>query len=40
MAGILSVQFEPVLNKIDTNLEKAKNIIENFVAKTLKSRLI
>ncbi len=33
MAGILSVQFEPVLNKIDTNLEKAKNIIENFVAK-------
>lgn len=33
MAGILSVQFEPVLNKIDKNLQKAKNIIENFVIK-------
>lgn len=33
VAGILSIQFEPVLNKIDENLEKVKNIIENFISK-------
>ncbi len=31
MAGILSIQFEPVLNEIDKNLKKVKTIIENFV---------
>ena len=31
MAGILSIQFEPVLNEIDKNLEKVETIIENFV---------
>ena len=31
MAGILSIQFEPLLNEIDKNLEKVKTIIENFV---------
>lgn len=30
-AGILSIQFEPVLNEIDKNLEKVQNIIENFM---------
>lgn len=39
MAGILSIQFEPVLNKIDENLEKVKNIIENFVSENSKKAL-
>jgi len=33
MAGILSIQFEPVLNEVKKNLEKVKNIVENFTAK-------
>lgn len=32
MAGILSLQFEPVLNNIEKNLEKTAGIIENFKA--------
>lgn len=39
MAGILSVQFEPVLNKIDENLEKVKNIIENFFKENSEKQL-
>ncbi len=31
MAGILSIQFEPILNKMDENLEKIQRIIDNFM---------
>jgi len=39
MAGILSIQIEPVLNKIDENFEKIKNILENFVCENSKKPL-
>ncbi len=31
MAGILSIQFEPVLNKMDKNLEKIEKIIDDYM---------
>ncbi len=33
MAGILSLQFEPVLNDIEKNLEKTAGIVKDFVSK-------
>lgn len=33
LAGILSIQFEPVLNEQEKNLKKVQNIVENFVVK-------
>ncbi len=38
-AGILSIQFEPVLNETDKNLEKVQNIIEDFIAQNAQKPL-
>lgn len=39
MAGILSLQFEPVLNDLEKNLEKTEKLIENFTAQNPKKPL-
>ena len=38
-AGILSVQFEPVLNEQEKNFEKVKNIVEDFILKNPEKQL-